>query len=452
MWPTGSVHQPIGPAMTTLRSTVAPLASTVRAAGIVYIVVQVAIWYPFYFSASDPWRLAGPALAVAWGAAVTVRLRRGWPSPLLAVADSAVYVVLALAAQECIPPQIRDDMFGWLVISMSGQLIVPAWYAPGGLSTLLTLITPVAYWIGANRLPVTDSRTLAGAAVILIVVGLAHNFARRVLYRRAAATDAAVAEAARAAGDQFAVLSRNIERREHERLLHDTVLNTLTALTRASADDGAAVMSRCRRDVALIEDALGDPDDLSAGSGRPPGDLVSRVRTIVVEMRDRGLTVHLDADDSATTRAGTAGDGAWPAVPARVSLAFANATREALGNVAAHAGTEEAWVRISLTGEADAEADADADADAGAARGLRVTVRDHGAGFDPARVDRGRLGLRRSIEERTAECGGRASIRSAPGQGTEVSLCWPASAGPAELASAELVAADRGIERERLPW
>jgi hypothetical protein len=55
-----------------------------------------------------------------------------------------------------------------------------------------------------------------------------------------------------------------------------------------------------------------------------------------------------------------------------------------------------------------------------------VTVRDCGAGFDPARVDRGRLGLRRSIAERAADCGGQASIWSVPGKGTEVSLSWPA--------------------------
>src|ERR1700678_1648083 len=122
MWSTGSVHNwressgapggPIGPAMTTMRSVIAPLASTVRSAGIVYIVVQVVIWHSFY--TADCWRLAGPAVAVAWGTTVVLRLRRRWPSPLLAVLDSAVYVSLALGAQASVPPQVRDDMFSWL--------------------------------------------------------------------------------------------------------------------------------------------------------------------------------------------------------------------------------------------------------------------------------------------------------------------------------------------------
>jgi signal transduction histidine kinase len=98
-----------------------------------------------------------------------------------------------------------------------------------------------------------------------------------------------------------------------------------------------------------------------------------------------------------------------PDVPAPVVAAIANALREALSNVAAHAGTGEAWVEVSLQ----------------APGRLQVTVRDLGAGFDPADIDRTRLGLRRSIAERMADCGGQASIWSAPGQGTVASLSWP---------------------------
>ncbi len=423
MWPTGSVHNwretsgapggPIGPAMTTLRSVVAPLASTVRSAGIVYIVVQVVIWHSFY--TADLWRLAGPAVAVAWAAIVVVRLRRRWPSPFLAGVDSAVYVALALGAQGCVPPQVRDDMFGWLVVSMSGQLIVPAWYAPGVLSALLTLIMPTAYLVGAARLPVTDSRTMTGAAVILIVIGLVHILARRVLYRRAAAADGTVAEAAASAGEQYAILSRNIERREHERLLHDTVLNTLTALARASADDLAEVVSRCRGDVALIEDALGDRDDLAAGAGRAAGDLVGQVRAVVADLRGRGLTVHLDIDD----------EGA-PVVPARVAAAIANATREALSNVAAHAGTAEAWVLVRLT------------AAAGRCRRPRPPAGDRARPRRRLRPRPGRPGQARPPAVHRASApptaAAQASIRSAPGQGTEVSLVLACLRAPRDRA------------------
>jgi signal transduction histidine kinase len=409
--------------MTTLRSVIAYLAMMIRCAGIVYIVVQVALWHSFYTGSA--WRLTAPALAVAWAVAVTVYLRSYRPSPFLACADSAVYVALALGAQACVPPAARDDAFSWVIITMSGQLIVPAWYAPGVLCGLLTVTSPLAYGAGAMLWPVTDARTLTGSAILLLLIGLVHAGGRRVLYGRAAAGDADLVRADQAAQEQYAILCRNIERREHERLLHDTVLNTLTTLARSGGDAAAEVVARCRQDVALMEAAL-SAGDLAVVSARPADDLRTEVRSVVADMSARGLTVHLEADDTGEA-----------AVPARVIMAISNAVREALSNVAAHAGTGEAWVTVRHTAlEEDAEIPCR----------LRVVVRDRGAGFDLARVDKVRLGLRRSITERTAECGGQASILSAPGQGTAVSLSWPASG----LSDAH--PADRMLAADLLPW
>jgi signal transduction histidine kinase len=414
--------------MTTLRSVIAHLAAMIRCAGIIYIVVQVVIWHSFYTSGA--WRLAGPALAVAWAVTVIAYLRRRWPSPSFACADSAVYLALALGAQECVPPAVRDDAFSWLVISMSGQLMVPAWYAPGALSLLLTLSSPAAYLIGARLTPVTSARTLTGAAVLLTVVGLVHGYGRRQLYGRAATADFDLGRADQAAREQYANLRANIERREHERLVHDTVLNTLTALARADRNEVREAVPRCRQDVALIESALGDPDDLTAGTRRPHGDLPTEVQAVVAEMRARGLTVHVETKT-----------GAGLTVPARVITAISNATREALSNVATHAGTGEAWVRIRLRSDR-AEVPCQ----------VEVVVRDRGAGFDLARVDEARLGLRRSIAERAADCGGQASIWSRPGQGTVVSLSWPAPERPGSEQPGEAHPARHTLAQEQLPW
>jgi signal transduction histidine kinase len=311
------------------------------------------------------------------------------------------------------------------------------WYAPGVLSMPLALIAPMAYWVGAMLQPVTDTKTLTEAVILLITVGLVHGYGRRALYGRAAVADADLGRADQAASEQYAILCRNIERREHERLLHDTVLNTLTALARGGNDGVAEVVNRCRQDVALIEGALGDPDDLAADARRPSGDLLSEVQAVVADMRARGLNVHVEIDG-----------GGGPVVPARVIMAISNAVREALSNVAAHAGTGEAWVRIRLTA---LEGDADVPCR------LQVIVRDRGIGFDLARVDQARLGLRRSIAERAADCGGQASIWSEPGQGTAICLSWPASErpgqpDPADRTLADRTLADRGLAQESLPW
>ena len=332
----GSAALPAGPAMTTLRSVVAPLASTIRSAGIVYIVVQVVIWHSFY--TTDPWRLAAPVMAVAWAAAVIVCLRRRWPSPLLAVRGLRRLRGARALAQGCVPPNVRDDTFSWLVICMSGQLIVPAWYAPGALRRCSTLLSPAAYWLGAAHAAGQRQQDAGRGGVVLFVVGLAHTLARRELYRRAAAADASPGRGRHAAGEQYAVLARNIERREHERLLHDTVLNTLTALARAGAEDPAVVVSRCRQDVALIEDALGDQGDPAADAGRAPGDLV--VPGAGRRRRHARPRAHRPPRHRRRGRARRPGPGHGR---------IANATREALSNVAAHAGTGEAWVQVRLT-------------------------------------------------------------------------------------------------------
>ena len=107
---------------------------------------------------------------------------------------------------------------------------------------------------------------------MLLVIGLVHGGGRWLLYGRAAAADADLDRADQAAREQYAVLCRNIERREHERLLHDTVLNTLTSVARSGGDAVAEVVARCRQDVALMEAAL-SADDLAPAPVTPAGDL-----------------------------------------------------------------------------------------------------------------------------------------------------------------------------------
>ena len=55
-------------------------------------------------------------------------------------------------------------------------------------------------------------------------------------------------------------------------------------------------------------------------------------------------------------------------------------------------------------------------------RGLRARPR---RGFDRAAVPAGRRGLAESIEGRMERAGGRATVTSAPGEGTEVELRMP---------------------------
>jgi len=431
-----------GPGMTTLRSVAARIARNIRCVAIAYIVVQVVIWHSFY--AAGPWRLAGPAAAVAWAMAMVSYLRRRWPVWPVAGIDSGFHVALALSAGWCVPPAMRGDAANWLFIVMSGQFFLPAWFAPTVVSVPLALASASSYWASATMTLGTGSAgsSPGASAALLLAIAAANLCARRMFYRRVTGADVALARADLDAREQYVVLSRNIERREHERLLHDTVLNTLTALARAGSTDAAEVVGRCRRDVTLMEYVLSDPCDSAEGAGRAYGGLVTAMEAIAIEMRARGLAVHIDVADGVPAGAGAAGGdtaragaGGGPAVPVAIVVAVAHAVREALANVVSHARTGEAWVDVSPAPGGEL-------AEPG---GLQVTVRDAGAGFDPARVDPARLGLRRSIIERVADQGGRASVRSAPGEGTVVSLCWTAWPHPDQNAVAHVTSGRAGL-------
>jgi len=431
--------------MTTLRSVVAQSASVIRCIGIAYVAVQLVIWHSFY--EADPWRLAGPVAAMVWAAAVVGYLRRCWPSWPFVCLDSGAYLALALSAGLCVPPATRGGAASWLFIAMASTVIVPAWFVPTALSGPLALASATAYWAGTAATPAAggDGNSPAAAGSLLLAVAAVHWCGRQMLDSRAARADAGLEQADRDSREHYVVLSRNIERREHERLLHDTVLNTLTALARTGNGDAGEVVGRCRHDVALMEYVLSDPGGADQAAGRLYGGLLGGIEAVAAEMRARGLVVHIEVTDGIPARAGVCsenGSRAGPgggalAVPVPVAAAIAHAVREALANVAAHAGTGEAWVKVNLA----------VPGEEGAASGrFLVTVRDVGAGFDATRLDPARLGLRRSITERVADWGGRASIGSAPGDGTVVCLCWPAAAHPGQ------VAVGRTAGQGGLPW
>jgi signal transduction histidine kinase len=87
-----------------------------------------------------------------------------------------------------------------------------------------------------------------------------------------------------------------------------------------------------------------------------------------------------------------------------------------LNNVSKHAQAQMAWIVLDLT----------------APDSVSLSVRDDGAGFDPAHleqfVQRGHLGLRQ-MRERVERRQGVFEILSQPGQGTEIRAVLPLEEG-----------------------
>ncbi|HJT02647.1 MAG TPA: ATP-binding protein, partial [Pseudonocardiaceae bacterium] len=85
--------------------------------------------------------------------------------------------------------------------------------------------------------------------------------------------------------------------------------------------------------------------------------------------------------------------------------ALVQASREAMVNAAKHAGVSE----VSVYAEVEPAQ-------------VHVFIRDRGVGFDPATVAADRHGLADSIHGRMQRHGGTVTLRTAPGEGTEVQL------------------------------
>jgi signal transduction histidine kinase len=170
--------------------------------------------------------------------------------------------------------------------------------------------------------------------------------------------------------------------------LHDSVLQTL-ALIQRQAHDPREVVRLARgqeRDLRAFlyrdDPAHRAPDEtFAAALRRIAGEVEDDhgVPVEVVTVGDRGL------DD------GT-----------RALLASA---REAMANAARHSGA--------------ALVDVYAEVDGGA---VTAYVRDRGKGFDLGGVPEDRAGVRHSIVGRMERHGGRATVRTAPGEGTEIRL------------------------------
>ena len=178
---------------------------------------------------------------------------------------------------------------------------------------------------------------------------------------------------------------RSQERAEVAAHLHDSVLQTL-ALVQKRADDPREVAALARRQERELRAWL--------NNSRPEGGetLAGALEAAAAEVEN---------DHHVPIEVVTVGDGPLDDRAA----ALVAATREALVNASKFAGPEP----IALYAEVE-----DGRAE--------VFVRDRGPGFDPDALPADRRGVRESIVARMERHGGRATVHSSPGHGTEVEL------------------------------
>jgi signal transduction histidine kinase/phage shock protein PspC (stress-responsive transcriptional regulator) len=192
----------------------------------------------------------------------------------------------------------------------------------------------------------------------------------------------------RLAGDlteERAARVRQQERADVAAHLHDSVLQTL-ALIQKHAGDGRAVATLARAQERDLRQWLyGDQE----------------AATLTIGAMLRGAAAEVEDGFGTPVEVVVVGD----AKSSDRATALVNAAREAMVNGAKHSGAAKIDVYAELS-PARAE----------------VFVRDRGAGFVLDDVGRDRLGVRNSIVGRMDRHGGSSSIRTAPGEGTEVQL------------------------------
>jgi signal transduction histidine kinase/phage shock protein PspC (stress-responsive transcriptional regulator) len=193
---------------------------------------------------------------------------------------------------------------------------------------------------------------------------------------------------ARQAGDERRERIRSEERAEVAAHLHDSVLQTLALIQRASGEGEMVALAR------------GQERELRAwlyGRDGRPG--AATLEVAINEVAGRVERLHHVPVDVVLVGDAPLDDH---------THALVEAAGEAIQNAARHSGADLVSVFVE-TGPDTVEA----------------FVRDEGKGFNPGEVPTDRRGIAESIVGRMQRHGGRATVTSTPGEGTEVELWLP---------------------------
>ncbi len=232
---------------------------------------------------------------------------------------------------------------------------------------------------------------LLGAAVVVIIT---------MLRQAAASVDGAQAMALDRYGHAVRQHATEVERVQVDSIVHDSVLTTLISAARAFTPQAKQLAA------TMAGNAIGYLRD--AASTTPDDGTTVRLSLLAERISDAAAAL----SSPFTVSVGGVGNRS---IPASASETIYSAAVQAMVNSLQHAGEQGIKRWVDVRGIARA--------------GIEVIVGDTGVGFSLADVPPERLGVRVSIIERAANEGGIATITSAPGKGTVVSIRWPHSSG-----------------------
>lgn len=379
-----------GPAELALTHRTAILTVVLRVSGAAGagLVAMVGQAYP----ARLDWVLAAVTVLLCWTCLFAIQVRRQGPRTWLFVGDAMVVSALCLFHDRLVPAAVLEASAGtgWVDMAACTSVFIAQFGLRQPLGLVAALGLTAGYAIGtpeAREAPVV----MVGQA--LLAFGL-----MSALRRSARSSDLTLARRASEHATDLARSAGRADELSQQRLLHDTVLATLTMVSTGSiGSDSSALPRRAAADLAVIEKLRVPPGaapDIAVGAAPTRLDLALRT---VVPASGPGLPI-LDVEfDVPPLR-----------LPRDVVVGISESVAEALTNVVRHAGTPAVRVIAKAT-----------------EHGVNVEVRDAGCGFDVAGIPLHRRGLRESVQGRMRAVGGHAEVASRPGAGTAVVLRWP---------------------------
>lgn len=297
----------------------------------------------------------------------------------LNVVEEAVIGCVAAAAVSSVAPV--------LVVGPRRQVLLAAAFG-------LTLACVALVTVSANGSVLPIALTVCGWAALSLGGWWIAESVPRVLHRIAAIGRAHQAE--RHASELEA------QRRQGARLLHDTVLATLTLLAHSGVGVSPAALRQQSADDARLLRLLrlgGLPTPSRSGVYTLEPATSSMLGSTLESVKQRFGRMGLDVDWHGSGQV---------LLPSDVLDSFLLALGECLENVRRHSGVTRADVTIS-----------DDDTT------VRAMVTDAGRGFDISAVGTERLGFAESVVARLRDVGGTARLFSSPGSGTTVVLEVP---------------------------
>jgi two-component system sensor histidine kinase DegS len=206
-------------------------------------------------------------------------------------------------------------------------------------------------------------------------------------------------------------LGQEEERNRLAHELHDVTIQGLIALKQR----GRMASRALHRDLTHTEARLQELDELIDEEIAEVRRIISDLRPIYLE--DLGFVPALEMlarqiEDRRNISVQLSVHGDVVRLATDLELAAYRIVQQALGNVAAHAAANQAWVEVNFASD-----------------GLTLKIKDDGVGFTPPEqpadlVREGHFGLM-GMRERALLYGGQLRITSAPGQGTAIEAHLP---------------------------